>query len=71
MAAHADADRAVEQARDIGLMHALVYASLTLIQCGDYAAGNAELDEVVALAGEKGAVFWWDWAKLLQGNYLP
>ena len=33
-------------------------ASLTHILCGNYAAANAQLDELVALADEKGAVFW-------------
>ena len=71
-AALADADRAVRDARGIGhiptLMHALVYASFTLIQCGDYAAANAELDEVVTVADEKGVVFWLGWARMEQGR---
>jgi len=37
---------------------ALVHALLIHIQCGNYAAANAEADELVALANEKGALFW-------------
>ena len=61
-AALADADRMLKDARDIGqaadLMHALHFASDRLILCGKYRAANALLDEVVALANEKGALFW-------------
>jgi predicted ATPase len=61
-AALADADRMLKDARDIGqaadLMHALYFASDRLILCGKYRAANALLDEVVALANEKGALFW-------------
>ena len=62
-AALADADRALQDAREIGhaatLMYALAYASmLACIPCGRYAAAKAELDELAALAGEKGALFW-------------
>ena len=39
-------------------MYALVHALLIHIQCGNYAAANAEADELVALANEKGALFW-------------
>ena len=58
-AALADAEHALKDAREIGqaatLMYALVYASLTHILCGNYAAANAQADELVALADEKGA----------------
>jgi predicted ATPase len=61
-AALVDASRALEEAREIGqaatLMYALVHALLIHIQCGNYAAANAEADELVALANEKGALFW-------------
>jgi tetratricopeptide (TPR) repeat protein len=58
-AALADADQALRDAREVGhaatLMFALGHAPLTHIQCGNYAAANAETDELVALADEKDA----------------
>ena len=61
-AALADANDALRDAREIGqaatLMFALLHASFTHILCGHYAAANAEVDEAVALADEKGALFW-------------
>jgi predicted ATPase len=36
----------------------LVYASIIHIHCGNYEAANTQLDEVVALAEKKGALFW-------------
>ena len=49
-------------AREIGqaatLMYALANTSLTYILCGNYAAANALIDELVALADEKGALLW-------------
>jgi predicted ATPase len=61
-AALSDADGALKDAREIGhaatLMFALNEASYTCIYCGDFAAANALVDELVALANEKGALFW-------------
>ena len=61
-AALADAQNAFKDAREIGhaatLMHALAYASFTHIQCGNYLTANALVDELVALADEKGALLW-------------
>ena len=61
-AALADAQNAYKDAREIGhaatLMHALAYASFIHIQCGNYLTANALVDELVALADEKGALFW-------------
>jgi tetratricopeptide (TPR) repeat protein len=61
-AALADADHAVKDARAIGqaatLMFALSNTSRTLVHCGNYAAANAQADEIVGLADEKGALFW-------------
>jgi class 3 adenylate cyclase/predicted ATPase len=61
-AALADADNALKDAREIDqaatLMFTLLHASFTHTQCGHYAAANAEADEAVALADEKGALFW-------------
>jgi predicted ATPase len=61
-AALSDADGALKDAREIGhaatLMFALNEASYTGIYCGKFAAANALVDELVALANEKGALFW-------------
>jgi class 3 adenylate cyclase/predicted ATPase len=69
-----DASRAIEEAREIGqaptLMYALVHALLIHIQCGDHAAASAETDELVALANEKGALFWKAQGLFVQGCVL-
>ena len=61
-AALGDTEQALEDAREIGqaatLMYALGHHVLTHILCGNYAAANALSDELVALADEKGALFW-------------
>ena len=61
-AALADTDTALKDARDIGQaatsMFALLNGSFTHILCGNYAAANAETDELAALAEEKGALLW-------------
>jgi hypothetical protein len=54
-AALADADRVGQAA---SLMAALTLTSLTHIHCGRYAIANVQLDEVITLASEKGALFW-------------
>ena len=73
-AALADADHALKDAREIGqaatLMYALCHASLTHICCGNYAAANAQVDELVALADEKGALFWKALGMMDQGSLL-
>jgi predicted ATPase len=70
----ADADRAITEAREIdqavSLMAALALTSLTHIHCGNYARANAQLDEVVKLAGEKGALFWKAGGILVKGSLL-
>ena len=70
-AALADADRAVRDAREIdqavSLMAALTLTSLSYIHCGSYAIANAQLDEVITLANEKGALFWKVGGVLVQG----
>ena len=57
-----DAERAVKNAREIGqattLMYALNFAGNSYIHCGDYAAANAQVDELIALADERGAPYW-------------
>ncbi len=61
-AALADTDTALKDARGIGqaatLMFALLNGAFTHILCGNYAAANAETDELAALAEEKGALLW-------------
>jgi tetratricopeptide (TPR) repeat protein len=61
-AALADTSQAINDAREFGqagsLMFALLHASLTHAQCGNFAAANAEADELAGLANEKGALFW-------------
>jgi class 3 adenylate cyclase/predicted ATPase len=64
-------NEALKEARKIGqattLMFALTYTSLAYIWCGDYAAANAQTDELIALTDEKGAVFWKVAATILEG----
>ena len=73
-AALADAEHAVKDAREIGqaatLMYALLHASLRLIQCGNYATANAQLDEIVALADAKGSLYWKALGMVFQGCEL-
>ena len=73
-AALADADHALKDAREIGqaatLMYALAITSLTHILCGNYATANAQSDELVALADEKGALFWKAFGMVKQGCVL-
>jgi class 3 adenylate cyclase/predicted ATPase len=61
-AALTDADRALCDAREIGqaatLMYALSIASLPHLQCGNYGKANVMVDELVALAEERGALQW-------------
>jgi class 3 adenylate cyclase/predicted ATPase len=73
-AALADTDHALKHAREIGHAATLMYApastSWTFIHCGNYATANAQLDEVVALADEKGALFWKAIGTMVQGCVL-
>ena len=73
-AALADANNALNDAREIGqaatLMYALVHAPLTHILCGNYATANAQSDELVALADEKGALLWKAFGMMNQGCVL-
>ncbi len=70
-AALADANQALKNAREIGeaatLLFALPHALLVDILCGNYAAANAEADELAALADEKGAWFWKPSGTLMRG----
>ena len=71
-AALADADHTVSDAREIGqavtLMHALAHAPFTYCHCGNYATAKVQCDEAIALADEKGALFWKAWAMMNQGG---
>ena len=74
-AALGDADCALKDAREIGhaatwmyaLNHAAIFAH---IHCGNYKAAKAELEELVALANEKGAPFWKALATINKGLLL-
>jgi class 3 adenylate cyclase/predicted ATPase len=62
-AALADSDQALKEAREIGqaatLMYALNHTTMFVhIPCGNYTASKAAIKEVIALADEKGALFW-------------
>jgi len=71
-AALADADHALKVAREISqaptLMFALSFTTLTRFVCGNYAAANAVVDELVALSDEKGALFWKVFGMLARGG---
>jgi class 3 adenylate cyclase/predicted ATPase len=57
-----DIKRALKNARETGqpttLMYALRQAGYDHMLCGNYAAANAHLDELIALADERGATYW-------------
>jgi predicted ATPase/class 3 adenylate cyclase len=61
-AALADAEQALSEAREIGhagaLMHAITNICLTQVISGNYATAQAQSDELIALAEEKGSAYW-------------
>jgi class 3 adenylate cyclase/predicted ATPase len=61
-AARSDADQALKEAREIKhattLLHALWRAGYHHILCGDYAAADARVEELLGLADERGAPYW-------------
>ena len=71
-AALASVDQALKDARQIGhaasLMYALAMTSFVHLLLGNYAAVNAQVDELVTVAEEKSAPFWKAWGKLFQGH---
>jgi predicted ATPase len=74
-AALADLTQTLTHAREIGqaatLMYALNHTTMFVhIPCGRYAAAKAAIDEVTALADEKGALFWKALATMNQANVL-
>ena len=67
----ADADQGLSDAREIGqaatLMYVLTIGRLAHIYCGSSLVAKTHSDEVVALADEKGAVFWKAFGMMNQG----
>ena len=70
----ADAEYAVKDAREVGqsatLMFALSWTYETQILSGNYAAANAQLDELAALVDETGAALWKPLGMIHQGFLL-
>jgi predicted ATPase len=73
-AALADANQALKDAREIGqatsVMFALGFPLGMLIRCGDYATATKHCDELIALADEKGALYWKVQGMLHRGSAL-
>jgi predicted ATPase len=73
-AALADTDRALDEARELGqaatLMYALAHATRTYFWAGDYAAAGKLVEEVIALADEKGASAWKAFGVMHRGSLL-
>jgi len=57
-----DGERAVKDARETGQAAALMFALYAVCwnraHCGNYLGANTLLDELIALAGERGALYW-------------
>ena len=73
-AALADTEHALEDLREIGqaptLMFALQHASMTQAHCGYYAAANERADMLIALAEDKGSLFWKSYGMMSKGKAL-
>jgi len=73
-AALIDAAQAIQDARDFGqagtLMFVLCHVPVTYLHCGDYAAANAQADELCLLADEKSALPWKALGTVLRGCLL-
>ena len=73
-AALIDVDEALKDAREIGqaatLMYGLFHASFPHTQCGNYAVANALLEQLLALADDKGSLFWKAFGMLARGYIL-
>ena len=73
-AALADTEHALEGSREIGQaptrMFALQHASMTQAHCGYYAAANERADMLIALAEDKGSVFWKSYGMMSKGSAL-
>ena len=57
-------------AKPATLMHALAHVPLIHFQGGNYATANAVIEELVALAEEKGALLWKAFGMINQGCVL-
>ena len=72
-AALAEAEHALDDAREFGqaatLLYALFWASLPYFYCGNYLTANAMADELAELADEKGA-FYWKLAAMVARGFL-
>jgi class 3 adenylate cyclase/predicted ATPase len=70
-AAFADAEHALTHAREIGhaasLMYTLGHGLFARYQCGNYANATAVSNELIALAEEKGTLFWKGLGTMQQG----
>jgi class 3 adenylate cyclase/predicted ATPase len=73
-AARADTEQALREAREIGhvgaLMQAMATTCLTQLVSGNYAIAQALSDELIALAEERGSVFWKNSAMLNRARLL-
>jgi predicted ATPase len=69
-----EVDKALESARGAGhagtLMFALQPTTFVQMWCGNYLAANAQVDELVSLAEEKGAVLWEMLGTVIRGAAL-
>jgi predicted ATPase len=69
-----DVERALKDAREIGqaatLMYALFHSSFPHILSGNYAVATVLVDELLALADEKGSSFWRAFGMLARGYIL-
>src|SRR5262249_11898074 len=68
-----DDERAIKNAREIGHATTLMFALHTagfnhIYYCRDYTAAIAQVDELIALAHERGAPYWKATGILLQGG---
>jgi predicted ATPase len=74
MAALADTEQAISNAREIGqaatLMYALAVASFAPALCGSYATAKSLLDELLPLAEDKGTSWWKAFGMMEQGWLL-
>jgi predicted ATPase len=73
-AAQADVNQALADAREIGqagtLMVALCITSLAHLLCGNFSAAEAQSDEVIPLAKEKGSPIWESFGMMNRGCVL-
>ena len=64
----------LKEARESGqaaaLMYGLALTSITHMYCGNHVTVETQLDELVALADEKGALFWKTFGTSLQGCHF-